>query len=72
MKLFLLSGERSGDRHGAGLIEELRARHPDISFHGLGGAEMHALCPDIPDWVEEARGYCDRSKGFRRSDWSRS
>ena len=26
MKLFLVSGERSGDRHGAGLMEELRAR----------------------------------------------
>ncbi len=54
MRLFLLSGERSGDRHGAGLMEELRARRPDIAFHGLGGAEMHALSPDIPDWVEEA------------------
>ena len=54
MTLFLLSGERSGDRHGAGLMEELRAKAPDITFHGLGGAEMHALCPDIPDWVEEA------------------
>ena len=54
MKLFLLSGERSGDRHGAGLMEELRVRQPDVEFHGLGGAEMHALCSDIPDWVEEA------------------
>ncbi|HEX2746836.1 MAG TPA: lipid-A-disaccharide synthase [Verrucomicrobiales bacterium] len=54
MRLFLLSGERSGDRHGAGVMEELRARVPGIEFHGLGGAEMHALCPDIPDWVEEA------------------
>jgi len=54
MRLFLLSGERSGDRHGAGLMEELRAKEPDIIFHGLGGVEMHALCPDIPDWVEEA------------------
>ncbi|HWB01579.1 MAG TPA: lipid-A-disaccharide synthase [Verrucomicrobiales bacterium] len=54
MRLFLLSGERSGDRHGAGVMEELRAREPGIEFHGLGGAEMHALSPDIPDWVEEA------------------
>jgi lipid-A-disaccharide synthase len=54
MKLFLLSGERSGDRHGAGLMEELRAREPGISFAGLGGAEMHALSADVADWVEEA------------------
>src|SRR5689334_13360370 len=54
LKLFLVSGERSGDRHGAGLMEELRARDPDISFAGLGGAEMHALAPDVIDWVEDA------------------
>lgn len=54
MRLFLVSGERSGDRHGAGVMEELRAREPDIHFHGLGGAEMHALSPNIDDWVEEA------------------
>ncbi len=54
MRLFLVSGERSGDRHGAGVMEELRARVPGVEFHGLGGAEMHALSPSIPDWVEEA------------------
>jgi lipid-A-disaccharide synthase len=54
MRLFLVSGERSGDRHGAGLIGELRARRPDLEFHGLGGAEMHALSPGLDDWVEEA------------------
>jgi lipid-A-disaccharide synthase len=54
MRLFLLSGERSGDRHGAGVMEELRARVPAVEFHGMGGAEMHALSPEISDWVEEA------------------
>ncbi len=52
--LFLVSGERSGDRHGAGVMEEIRALNPGAVFHGLGGAEMHALCPAITDWVEEA------------------
>jgi lipid-A-disaccharide synthase len=52
--LFLLAGERSGDRHGAGLLEEWRATAPEVRGHGLGGAEMHALSPDITDWVEEA------------------
>jgi len=54
MRLFLVSGERSGDRHGAGVMEEIRARIPGVEFHGMGGAEMHALSPDIHDWVEEA------------------
>ena len=54
MKLFLLSGERSGDRHGAGVMEEIRALRPDAEFHGLGGAEMHTLSATVDDWVEEA------------------
>jgi len=54
MRLYLLSGERSGDRHGAGVMEEIRALRPDTEFLGLGGAEMHALSPHVTDWVEEA------------------
>ena len=53
-KLFLVSGERSGDRHGAGVMEEIRARRADVVFHGLGGAEMHGLSSNVTDWVEEA------------------
>lgn len=52
--LFILAGERSGDRHGAGLIEELLRLSPDLTIHGLGGGEMRSLVPDITDWVEEA------------------
>ncbi len=54
LKFFLISGERSGDRHGAGVMEEIIALQPEAEFHGLGGTEMHALAPAIPDWVEEA------------------
>lgn len=52
--IFLLAGERSGDRHGAGLMEELRRLSPGLNLAGMGGGEMHALSPDITDWVEEA------------------
>ncbi|MES2706150.1 MAG: lipid-A-disaccharide synthase [Verrucomicrobiota bacterium] len=52
--LFILAGERSGDRHGAGLMEELRQFSPGLEIHGLGGGEMHALCPAVTDWVDEA------------------
>ena len=52
--LFLLAGERSGDRHGAGLMEELAALSPGVALQGMGGGEMHALSPDVSDWVEEA------------------
>jgi lipid-A-disaccharide synthase len=52
--LFILAGERSGDRHGAGVMEELHRLSPDLRIHGLGGGEMHALSPQVTDWVEEA------------------
>ncbi|RYD28073.1 MAG: lipid-A-disaccharide synthase, partial [Verrucomicrobiaceae bacterium] len=41
--LFILAGERSGDRHGAGVMEELHRLAPGLRIHGLGGGEMHAL-----------------------------
>ena len=52
--IFLLAGERSGDRHGAGLMEALGHPRPDLRVHGLGGSEMHALSADVIDWAEEA------------------
>lgn len=52
--LFLLAGERSGDRHGAGIMEEILTLSPATALHGMGGQEMHALSPDVTDWVEEA------------------
>jgi lipid-A-disaccharide synthase len=38
--IFLSAGEASGDHYGAQIIAELRTRHPDASFFGLGGREM--------------------------------
>jgi len=39
-RIFLSAGEASGDQYGAGIISHLRARLPEASFIGLGGAEM--------------------------------
>jgi lipid-A-disaccharide synthase len=40
--ILIVSGETSGDRHGAGLIRALRERLPkrDLAFFGSGGREM--------------------------------
>lgn len=42
LRIALVAGEASGDLLGAGLIEQLRARHPDAVFAGVGGDAMRA------------------------------
>ena len=44
IKLMLVAGEASGDKHGAHLVEALRSLHPQASFEffGAGGDEMRA------------------------------
>ncbi|WP_394000763.1 lipid-A-disaccharide synthase [Luteimonas sp. WGS1318] len=42
LRVALVAGEASGDLLGAGLIEQLRARHPHIEFAGVGGDAMRA------------------------------
>ncbi len=76
MKIFMVAGEKSGDKQGALLIRELLARRPDMEIVGLGGSQMHALAPGIEDWTEQAavigivevlrhaRFFLDRLKGM--------
>ena len=40
MRIFISTGEPSGDLHAANLIEALRKRHPDAEFVGFGGPHM--------------------------------
>ena len=42
LKIFLLAGEASGDKLGAGLIRAIRLEHPDAVFEGVAGPEMVA------------------------------
>ncbi|CAN5242973.1 lipid-A-disaccharide synthase [soil metagenome] len=53
--LYLVSGERSGDAHGAALMREIVATAPGTTFAGLGGPKMRAESGGaVTDWVEEA------------------
>jgi lipid-A-disaccharide synthase len=53
--LFIIAGELSGDTHGSGLMQALRALNPDTQFTGLGGPKMKAVGGEnITDWVETA------------------
>ena len=40
MRIFFSAGEPSGDQHAAHLIQELKARNPEIQTEGFGGPEM--------------------------------
>lgn len=42
LRFALVAGEASGDLLGAGLVRELRRRHPQAEFVGVGGAMMRA------------------------------
>ena len=40
LRVFLVAGEESGDRLGAPLMRALRERRKDVTFFGVGGAQM--------------------------------
>ncbi|WP_426753155.1 lipid-A-disaccharide synthase [Myxococcus sp. Y35] len=41
-RILVVAGEASGDTHAAELVAALRARRPDITFFGMGGARLAA------------------------------
>ena len=51
MKMFVVAGEKSGDKQGALVMQELLRRRPDLEIVGLGGNRMHALAPGVEDWA---------------------
>ncbi len=43
----IVTGEASGDLHGANLVKALRAKDPELQFCGMGGPELAALGVEI-------------------------
>lgn len=46
-RILIVTGEASGDMHGARLVEAMLAMRPDLSFAGIGGRELTAADVDM-------------------------
>ena len=46
-KIMIVTGEASGDLHGANLVKALRLKEPDLQFCGMGGPELTKLGVEI-------------------------
>ena len=52
-KLFIITGEYSGDRHAADVVKEIKKINPDIEIEAVGGSNLAA---------EGVKLFCDHSK----------
>ncbi len=52
-KLFIITGEYSGDRHAADVVKEVKKINPEIEIEAVGGANLAS---------EGVKLYCDHSK----------
>lgn len=46
-KIMIVTGEASGDLHGANLVKSLRLKDPNLQFCGMGGPELSAQGVEI-------------------------
>jgi len=51
--LFIVAGESSGDRHGARLVREFKAKNPSCAFFGVGGPRLAEAGVEILVPMEE-------------------
>jgi len=52
-RILIITGEASGDLHGANLAKALRARAPGVELVGIGGASMRAAGVDLVSGVPQ-------------------
>jgi len=54
-KIYLISGELSGDTHGAELMHAIKSELGQVDFYGAGGPSMKEVGGEnLRDWVEKA------------------
>ena len=42
-KLFIITGEHSGDKHAADVVKELKLLNPELIVHGIGGENLKSV-----------------------------
>jgi lipid-A-disaccharide synthase len=68
MRLMVVAGEASGDRHAARLVDALRERVPDLEVFGSGGDELRARGAELLVDVRDVNiiGVPEVARGIRR------
>jgi lipid-A-disaccharide synthase len=67
-KIYIISGERSGDLHASNLVDSIKNLNPKIGFRGMGGGYSKAAGVDLAvDYSEVAlMGFLEVVLGFRK------
>ncbi|TFV94795.1 lipid-A-disaccharide synthase [Algoriphagus kandeliae] len=67
-KLYIISGERSGDLHASNLVAAVRKLSPEIQFRGMGGSYSREAGVDLAvDYAEVAlMGFLEVILGFQK------
>lgn len=67
-KLYIISGERSGDLHASNLVLALLAENPELKFRGMGGSYSSKAGVELAvDYSEVAlMGFLEVALGFRK------
>ncbi|MCE7055629.1 lipid-A-disaccharide synthase [Algoriphagus sp. AGSA1] len=68
VKLYIISGERSGDLHASNLVAALKAQSPYMKIRGMGGRYSAEAGVDLAvDYAEVAlMGFLEVALGFRK------
>ncbi|WP_057939961.1 lipid-A-disaccharide synthase [Algoriphagus resistens] len=67
-KLYIISGERSGDLHASNLVYSLLAQNPDLNIRGMGGSYSRDAGVELAvNYAEVAvMGFLEVVMGFRK------
>ena len=66
-KVFIITGEHSGDMHAGKVVEYLKSINPNVEVHGIGGENLKTSGSDQnPYWYEYT--YKDKEREGSKSE----